>query len=281
MMASAMYLPWRSRRITGFTLIELLVACVILAILVSLFSQLASSIVTSYQSGKSQSESNAIGRALLDAMDKDIKQMIIHPNLVLLEQTDGDSVSAIKFYTRRPGIFHGSSPSQLGLGSSRNASVVEYVLYRNSEKKGYLARRDRAATWSNSSQIIPVGNTEQIATLSEESEELRLSPGILGFDWRFLRADGSIDKNSESDKPLAAIRISLAVVDDDAFRLLNEIGKLSAMMELFSQTPTSDSSGVYQWATRLDQAVDQFPPRSVQGVRFYERFIKVPQSHAL
>lgn len=254
-------------------MVELLVACAVLALMLILFGQMAGSVVNSYRGGKARSESNAVGRALFDALDRDIKQIITRDELLTFEQADDAAQSSLKFYSARPGVFAPSGTTVSGLNALRSSSVVEYVFYRASDKQGYLARRDRGATWSNSSTVIPLGTTNAIANLNPSSEELRLYRGVLGFDWRFLRADGSVDKDVTDPKAISALRFTVAVIDEEGLRVLKQSGQLNAMMGLFS-----GSEGMLGWERSLRDAASGFPKPAVQGVRFYERFIKMPQS---
>lgn len=256
----------------GFSILELLVACAVLSLLLVLFSQMAGSIANSYRGGKARAEANAIGRALFDAIDRDVKQLIGREDLLTFAQDDSASVNSLKFYSVRPGVF-GATAGAAGLDRPRNTSIVEYVFYRDSDKQGYLARRDRAATWSNSATVIPIGTTNSIANLNASSEEMKLYRGVLAFDWRYLREDGSMDKLANDPKAVSALRFSVAVIDADGLRSLKSSGQLGAMMELFSS-----SSSAVEWERNLRGAASNFPKQAVQGVRFYERFIKIPQS---
>lgn len=270
--------PSTTRSRQAFTLIELLVACSVLAILVVMFAQMAGSVANSYRNGKSRSDANAIGRAVLDALDGDIRQLIVSPDLMTFKQSETAEASSLKFYCRRPGIFHAAAPASSGMEALRSASVVEYVSYRSAEKRGYLSRRDMASTWSSSATIIPLGTTDTIADLNADNGELCLYRGVLAFDWRYLRADGSMDKTDDLSRPIVALRISLAVIDEDALRLLKHLNRLNDMMDVFP-TDSASSSGVVEWEKKLRQKAADFPPQTVQAVRLYERFIRIPQSN--
>jgi len=265
----------RHRRIArAFSLIELLVAMAVLAILMVFLVQMSGSVSNLYRMGKARSEANGVGRTLLDTMTGDIKRAIIRPDLATFEEEDDASARALRFYCLRAGDFRGTNPAVNGLDAARPASIVEYVFYRSGNKQAYLARRDKPCSWNSATNVIPLGQTNAIRPLDATTEESLIYEGVVGAEWNYLRADGSLTNRlgSGAAAPIVGVRYSLALLDADALRLLKEAGKLSEFIQVFNQP-----GGIAVWETNLHANAGGFPAPAVAGTRFYERFVTLSQ----
>jgi len=257
----------------GFTLIELLVATAIIALMLAIFSQLVGGITKIYQFSQARTENNNLGRAILDSMATDLKQAIIRPDLEFIAEKNTAAVRSIKFYCQRPGTFRAGAPGS-NMTAARSASIVEYVFYRDGNDKGYIARRDRPVSWTTSQTVIPIGNTTAISDLDSVTEETRIYEGMVGFDYCYLRSDGSVDSSLTSGTlPIVALRVAVAVVEKSGLQLLKARNQLGDMVNVFSGNGTIQNAGIKTWTDCLNQQGARFPNRVVQGVSFYERTV--------
>jgi len=261
----------------GFTLLELLVAMAVLAILLVFLTQMVGSVSNLYSQGKARSEANGVGRTLLDTVTGDLRQAIIRPDLATFVEQDTESLRALKFYCLRTGDFRGTSPATNGLDAARAASIVEYVFYRKGSKQGYFARRDRPCSWSSSTAVVPLGQKTSIQSPNAITEESLIYEGVVGVDWSYLRADGSMTNRlaSGNTSPLVAIRFSLAVLDGEGMSLLKKMNQVGEYIQIFTQP---GQRGITAWESQLQTKAPGFPSKVISGTRFYERLVTLPQS---
>lgn len=258
----------------AFSLLELLVAMAVLSLLLICLSQMVGSVSNLYKMGMARSAANGVGRALLDTMTGDLRQAIIRPDLKTFVEQDTGNIRTLRFYCLRPGDFRGSTPTGGGLEAARPASIVEYVFYRSGSKQAYLARRDKPCSWNSS--VIPLGQTNTIQDLDANTEESLIYEGIVGLDWNYLLADGSMTDqlaSANGTNPLVAIRYSMALLDADGMRLLKEAGKVGNFIQMFSGV-----GGIAAWESNLQANASAYPPKVISGTRFYERSVTLPQS---
>ncbi len=252
----------RGRR--GFTLVEILVAIAILAFISGVLAQLTA--MASHTSQMCQRRSNDFtkARALLDLLTLDVKAGLFRDDLACTA-SPGD----MAFYTQRPGM---------NSSATRNLALVRYTI-DTSAANSALDRSDLPMSWGSPASNISFGNTTSLPKLSSVTSH-EAAPGVVGFQIRFLLADGTIQSvyANTPDNPLRAIGITLAVVDDTDLTSLKPATITSIVNQLSSAAAASSGSLVKTaWETALQSSFDWSgcPATLRDNIRIFERVVYV------
>jgi len=247
----------------AFTLIELLVAMAVLTLIMMLFTQVLNSVSGAYSRGRNDAESYSTGRALLDAIGRDLQGAFIREDLVSFPEA-GNS-RRLAFYTAQAGI--ADDPVAI-----RDLSFVEY--YQSQEEDiAALIRADADIEWSSVEKIAFGSTTPPTPT------PRTLSNGVLAFDYRFITSDGVVARKPAKPSSVIAVRISLAVVDPKTMQVIRRTNALSGMKTALQTAVEEETllSARSAWEGWINTA--SYPGSVLGGVRFFERVVPLnPQA---
>jgi hypothetical protein len=246
----------------GLTLAELMVAAGILAVITIFSAQVMRDVTRVWLGGKGTSESFTTARALMTRMRIDLERALPLPDLPGFVRNP--SVEQLEFSTRVQGVLSGGE----GSGTATVGRPLSFVRYRlgapGSDDGGYLIREDRAFDWQES----PFGADEGAA------KARRLCPNVMGFQHRFVQQDGELSKtfstNQLSGQATVAVKVSLAVADEQSFQTMKVIGSLSRVAESFASTEPEE------WEEALSGASATMPAEARRGVRVFHQVVPLP-----
>jgi prepilin-type N-terminal cleavage/methylation domain-containing protein len=242
----------------GFTLLEILVSTAVFVVLMLTLVSIVGAISESWSFGRGIAESQLRSRAILDLIGRDLRHKVAQPTLPAF---DG---GRFRFYTLQGGSSGVS-------GTDRRLTHVDYSLGTTNA----TLYRDEAefTNWSANPTNIPLGatNTPNLATTNNE-----VAAGVSGFAYAYLLTNGLYTNSlSATDRPVG-VRVSLAVLDEQALTQLRAVGLESNLLQLLQPGPVGTNSPVTFWETALNAAewkVDGINlPQSVRRrLRFFER----------
>ncbi len=252
---------WLSRK--AFTLVELLVAMAVLTLIMMLFTQVLNSVSGAYTRGRNDAESYSTGRALLDAVGRDLQCAFIREDLVSFPEA-GNS-RRLAFYTAQAGI--ADDPVAI-----RDLSFVEYYQSQEADSAA-LIRADADIEWSSVEKVAFGSTAPPLLT------PRTLSNGILAFDYRFVTSDGVAARKPGKPSSVIAVRISLAVADPKTMQVIRRINALSSMKTALKTAVEEETllSARSAWEAWINTA--SYPGGVLGGIRFFERVVPLnPQA---
>lgn len=257
----------------GFTLIEVLVATAVMVLMLAMFLQMSNSAVSAYRQGRANLDNYATGRALLDALTRDIQCSVIRNDLPSFPMEDGNRSFA--FYTALPGIPNDNAGEPL-----RNLSYIKYSLVADGERSSLLRSNTEIAWTANGSQKVRVGIPLQAPP---DVAPRVLADGIVGFDYRFLLRDGTIAQNPESVSQIAAVRVTIATADGASLDTLRDQQKLDPLCKdlresLSAQPATLSAKSLWEDLMNDPSFTAKYPSRALTGIRFFERVVSLPSN---
>ena len=241
----------------GFTLIEILVSTAVFIALMLTLVSIVGAISESWSFGRGIAESQMRSRAILDLIGRDLGQRVSQSALPAFD-------GGFHFYTLQAGSGGVTS-------TNRRLTYVDYIL---GTTNAALYRYEAEFTnWSANPTNIPLGatNTPNLDTTNNE-----VAAGVSGFAYAYLLTNGLYtDSLSATDRPVG-VRVSLAVLDEQALTQLRAVGLESNLLQLLQPGPVGTNSPVTSWETALNAAewkVDGINlPQSVRRrLRFFER----------
>lgn len=242
----------------GFTLLELLIAVAVLAMLVVMVAQLVQSGTAVISGSRKHLGADAQAREVFSRFALDLAQMAKRPDLDAIF-SDQDSNKKIFFYSEAPGFS----------SSIANPNTLALVGYRVAANGG-LERLGKALSWSEaqsptfltfakaSETNLSRTNALPESTLtgswsgavgsspdydSSDDDYHAIADGVFRFEYCFLKKDGTYSLMRDSAggfRDVAAVVVSLAVLDGDSRKLAPDTSKLAAALP-FTNIPPNDS----------------------------------------
>lgn len=248
----------------GFTLIEILVSVAVLALVLVLLMQVVGSVLNTYTGSRARAESTSTGRALLDAIARDIQGAYLRADLPAFPEDGSDR--RLAFYTAQAGLTSDPAPV-------RDVSYVDYFL-NDEPDEAELMRADVGMTWDEVDKLV-FGSMAIPASTTR-----KLSDGVLAFNYRFILKNREITPNPPDLASITAVRVSLAVTDPQTLSVLrstNTLGNLKTALE--GATAADDLlSARAAWENWLrSSAAAGYDGRVLGGIAFFERVIPVHQ----
>lgn len=239
----------------GFTLVELLVALGVLALVLTAILQITTGSLNTWRQADGRFQNFVIARSVLELMAGDFENNVIGANIGNVAELS--TTDSLRFFTRRLGM---DAP---GGGALRPFSVVSYAA-----ENGSLWREERAFGWDDRSGFG--------ATIPSPSQSASICDGVLAFRFAFPDGSGGYSRQIPADEPPRAVMLSMAVVGQDAYRLLQDSGKLAAVEEtLNTLAEPNEANAVHAWNTWLAGAPD-LPGEVRANLRFFQRVFPLP-----
>jgi len=286
----------RSRNsLAGFTLLELLVAAAVLVMLVIIIAQLVQSGNLLIAGSRRHLSADEQARAVFSRFDQDLARM---PQRTDLSAVLSSSNNAIFFFSEAPGFY--GSPS--ATADHNTLSLVGYRVNTNAQ----LDRLGKGLSWTNlpsltyatnapaatstplASSTIPGAWAPVIGTAPAygdgiDSDYHLLADGVFRIFYCFQAPSGgfSLSVATNALQPqfqnVAAIVLTLAVLDGDSRKTVSDVSKLAAALP--DPTAAIVASGTLPaqlWQDAVDN-VTQFstaagiPATTASRVRIYQR----------
>jgi len=227
----------------AFTLVEVMVSIAVLSFILLILTGMIGVVSSAWHEGVSRVDNFTKSRAMLDLVASDLQHAVIRPDLPIFQTNgtnnatgggfSGGSYSA-SFFTGVPGI---------SSASVRNVSCVTYGVVTTSDSdKILLQRSDLAVPWTGGANDIPFqGN---LTTPLNGVTAREMAPGIVGFQFAFRRADGTVTTTYtgyNSANPVVAVGVTIAVVGNQALTQLSN-QNLSTLQQNLAGYVTGASS---------------------------------------
>jgi prepilin-type N-terminal cleavage/methylation domain-containing protein len=288
MKPSPIFLSAKSPRVSGFTLVEILVAIAILGVLILMLAQILGMVNNTFLYGLGKMNNFAKARVMLDILQNDFRAAVFRPDLSAFP-TSGTGANAkltVEFYTERPGI-----PSD-GSGALRNVSLVQYALLNGTDNNhrptSTLERSDMPVSWADPATYLAFGNSSGFGSAGVLTPR-DTAPGVAAFQVLFMQADGSFStttftpsfapNGSVNANPTRSIGITLAVIDDQAMRLLSTNQLVNNLQPGLAQAVTNNSNqqnikAVWeQYLTTLNWS--SYPKNLGTGIDIFECYLPI------
>ncbi len=278
-------LPTRARPASAFTLVEVLVAIAVLSFMMLLLAQVAGMVNKASHDGMGRVDNFTKSRAMLDLIASDLQHAVIRPDLPIF-QTGGtpnsftiggftNGVYAPQLFTKVPGV---------SSNSVRNLSLVTYNIVVRPSSQGsdkiVLQRSDLPVPWVNGAATVPFqGDLQTNGAVARD-----MAPGVVGFQFSFRRADGTISTSYtgyDSTNAVVAVGITIAMVGDTVVQQLSP-QQLTSIQEGFAAaTPVSPTTipGIKPlWDALLTPGFySNYPKDMASNLKIFERWILPPQ----
>jgi hypothetical protein len=176
----------------------------------------------------------------------------------------------LSFYLTQPGVpTSGSSSSP---ASQRGLSFVEYAA-SSGTTSSILNRSDASIQWSEATKVA-YGSATPPSTTART-----IAAGILCFDYRFITREGVVTANPSDVQDIAAVRVSIAMADENSYADLRQSGKLQGLCNALASQVAADTtpSGKVKWDAMFDDHsfTSNYSRRILAGLRCFERVIPV------
>lgn len=256
-----------TKQSTAFTLVELLISMVVLVMLLGLLASLFGNISNTWVHSRGKLDNFSRARALINSISRDIKSAVIKQDLAAFP--DAESIS---FYVQQ---FGENSPSKRPL---------TYISYAQIKKNGrfYIQRSDSPIDYLSTSTLDWQPFSSGSASIPTPSIERLLCNGVIAFTYQFIQSDGTASRtfnNASSAFPTKAIRISLAVLNEEAERLLGTLGGEDQLASaLKTAIPPDGKSAKAAWDALIARGSLSYPPAILAGIRSYERVAPLESS---
>lgn len=278
----------------GFTLIELLVAVAVLTLLLLLVAQIVQSGSLIIGGSRKHLAADAQAREIFNRFAADLASLVRRPDTDAVFTNASATNAAMIFYSESPGFFASSIPAT-------NRSPVSLVGYRVNAAK--LERLGKGLTWSGNSNVpvfltyatnrvttnsTPVSGSiitdvwPGISTSNDPDFHLQ-ADAVFRLAFCFRKKDGTysftlpVDPVSGPLSGVSSIVLTLAVLDEESRKIVNDTSKLAAALD----DPTSadlaagtlpgkiwqkNAEDVQSFATKAG-----IPPAAASRVRIYQR----------
>lgn len=274
----------------GFTLLELLVAVAVLALLVLMAAQMVQSGAAVIAGSRKNLGADAQAREVFTRLGLDLAQMPRRADLDAVF-TDQAGNKKMFFYSEAPGV----------AASLTNLSTVSLVGYRIGTNAG-LERLGKALTWSGTggTTFLTYAGTASTNALAAStlagawsavigsapdydatsSEYHSFAPGVFRFEYCFQKKDGTYTLTRDSKtgfRDLAAIVVSLAVLDGDSRKIAPDTSKLAdALPGPTAADLAANKLPAELWQGKVNDVATfastaQIPEAAASRVRVYQR----------
>lgn len=288
-------IPSRNAR-RGFTLVELMVSLAVLGITVLIFTQAIGGVSNAWRSAEERMNNHNKARALLSRLRTDIDAMVLRPDLVAFP----DSPDEFGFYTLRRGVDGGGQP---------DARPLSYVTYDfESPASSRLLRTDVGYSYAPGSALAfaqatpggaanPAEPPDRGTPPPDPALDVALADGVIGFEWAFLKHDGTFSRTLDyidggRARTAKALVVAMAVMDDRAVTALQRArgsGEISSLKQAF-QAPAPDPQGKWNPKAYWDDILGlypgasgtvahQYPSDFIRGIRTFERTYAFPPTN--
>lgn len=270
------------RNRTGFSLVEVLVATAVLTLMVGLLASSMGGVSSAWQKSREKMDNFARGRSLLGAMDRDIRNAVIRQDLPAFPATTIDGKPALAFFTRSFG-------QESDTGNLRPLTYVSYFSGTNS----MVTRRDVPFDFNTTlAEWDPFGPKTSATPAGLSVPDRQLCGGVLVFHFDYLQSDGTISttfaglplktgdpKQIDPAKPrTVAIRLSLAIIGDQAQGILRQMNKESSLISALEGKAGTGRSAKEAWDAYLLEggvASLNLPADVLSGLRTYQKIVRL------
>ena len=262
----------------SFTLVELLVALTILTFMILMMAEMSGLVSKASHEGMSRVDNFIKSRAMLDLVASDLQHAVIRSDLPIFQTGGTNNVTTGGFgggnysaslFTQVPGI---------SSSSVRNVSCVTYeVVATQDSDKIFLQRSDMAVPWVGGASSIPFQGS--LATPLGNAVAREMAPGVVGFQFTFRRADGTVTPTYTgyvSTNAVIAVGVTIAVVGDQALKELS-VQNLTAIQTSLANAVTnaaSITSVKALWDAQLTaNFYSKYPKDLATNLKTFERWI--------
>lgn len=283
----------------GFTLVELLVAMGVLLLMLVLFTQAVGGISNAWRGAQQRMDNHTKARALLARLQTDIDSMVLRPDLAAFPSAGQE----FGFFTLKRGVDQGGS-------ADPDARALSWVKYDyDPAEPGRLLRYDASFSYTAGSggelEFGPLKEKEMDPDPTQLPErgpepttdllDVGLADGVIGFEWGFLRHDGTVGPNLDyvengRSRTAKGVVVSLLVMDEKSVESLRQVLGNGAVAQLRNDldiappaTADPDWSPKRVWDDKLGlkpgsnaTVANAYPAKFVQGVRAFERVYLFP-----
>lgn len=282
------------QRDSAFTLTELLVAISVLALIVTMIAQLASSATRITTLAIKRIDADSTIRPVFDRLELDVTRIIKRKDISYFLKSAGNGMDGndlMAFYSAVPG-YYATTPSSV--------SVVAYRVNSDSNKVAYnrLERMGKGLVWNGSSgsdaslTFLPrtidgdwpsvSSSTDYDSTDPHAITYEIVGPQIFRFEYYYLDSSGALVAYPASWTSLSlinldsisAIVVAVAVIDPKSNVLLSAAQVEALGHRLPDYNGEAPGELIARWQNILDHITDM-PRPAIAGIRLYERYFTV------
>ena len=255
----------------AFTLVELLASISVLFILMTVMTQTVGMVSSTWHSGKARIDAFTQARTTLGMLDRDLQRIVLRPDLAAFADQSGAN-GALAFYTRVKGD-----------DGNRGVSLVHYqVLNPSSEPR--LVRSDFGLDFEIAPRIPTYGKSDRLPDLANV-EPKELAPGVVTLTYKFIDGTGaekdrfSFNYNDpQATSNTRILRVSLLVLDTNAYELLKNSGQFSTLLTDAATPPQPGETQGELWERLIESSAlsDSLPPPVLKSLKVFERTYTIP-----
>ena len=251
-------------------------ATALLAVVLTLVVQVVQYASRAARHGQETAEVFSSARAVLDTVGRDLENAVIREDLAAFPSSNSaDGLGSMSFYARVPGVATNST-------AATNVRRVSLIRYDHDTDNVALIRSDMSVSWSDSNSVISFGNTTSFPMLSMVKSR-KLCDGIVGFDAVYIQEDGGVSRSpAAGGARIRAVRVTVALVDPEASKLLSRANLTGRFTALFADKrptdPTANTKSAWAAALNDGSVWNGVPEAARRRMKIYERFITLPQS---
>lgn len=265
----------------AFSLLEMLVAVAVLAVVVVLFSQMVAMVMKTWNAGRSQADNFAQARIALDVMNRDLEALSRSSDLPAFYI---DGLPQLAFYTKQQSLV---TPTANG------TRPLCRIIYSVTNLAGTSLLR-RSARGFNFGDDVGFSPTNWSVATNGTAFDSDIGPGVLLMRHQFISTNGlnilpgEVNvgwTNLATTNGVASLRsvvISLAVIDRDHLKVLQDAGKLAQLQANFgTNNPGPLLSYASTWQAQLNDSARPLlaggvPPAVLRGLKIFERTVLLP-----
>lgn len=265
----------------AFSLLEMLVAVAVLAVVVVLFSQMVAMVMRTWNAGRSQADNFAQARVALEVMSRDLEAMVRTPDLPAFSI---DGQPRLAFHTKQQGLV---APTENG------TRPLCRIIYTVTNVAGTSLLR-RSAKGFNFGEDVGFAPTNWSVATNGAVFDSDIGPGVLLLRHQFIGTNGLNLLPGEINagwtnlattngvSSLRAVVLSLAVLDRDHLKILQDAGKLAQLQANFgTNNPGALLSYASTWQAQLNDSARPLlaggvPAVVLQGLKIFERTVLLP-----
>jgi len=251
----------------AFSLIEVLVASVVLALLVTVLSQVVSMTSQGIRMNVSRIDEDGQARQVFDRLANDLASSIRRTDLCKLFASPAGNDS-IQFYAEVGGY-----------GGTRPVSLICYRIPKLGEANAYRLERGACATdWTSANPVLfqyGFPNTTALKAIRDDEYDV-LANGVFRMEFCYILDTGIMSKSCEEDfSDVKGIVLAIGALDGDSRRLLSgeQLDRLVA--ELPDCDGTVDPLSIWNTAITRAGFGGGLPASIVKKVRLYQRIFYV------